>query len=89
MCHEREMSAERRHAAFDGVKGTERRERKKGVSAESPNILSVYVKTCVICVWKKLVQQLQGIVGAWTVPSRKLGSQDVCVCVCESGPLGW
>lgn len=48
-CHEQEMSAERRHAGFDGVKGTKKREGKKQVSAESLNIMSVYVKACVIC----------------------------------------
>ena len=47
-CHEQEMSAERRWI-FDGVKGTKKRERKKQVSAESLNIMSVYVKACVIC----------------------------------------
>lgn len=30
LCHEQEMSAERRHLVFDGVKGTEGSERKKG-----------------------------------------------------------
>lgn len=30
LCHEPEMSAERRHVVFDGVKGTEKRERKEG-----------------------------------------------------------
>lgn len=69
------------------MKGTEKK--KNGVRYESLNILSDYVKTCAICVWKKLVQLPQGIVGVWMVPLRKAGSQDVCVCVCESQPLGW
>ncbi len=30
LCHRQEMSAERRHAVLDGVKGTEKRERKRG-----------------------------------------------------------
>lgn len=70
-------------------KGDRKERKKKGVSTESLNILSVYVKTCVICVWKTLVRLPRGIVGARPVPSRKLGSQDawvgVSVCVWASG----
>lgn len=79
LCHKKEMSAQRRHTVFDGVNETEQI---KGRG--SLNILSLYVKTCVICVWKKLVL-LQGIAGAWTVASRNLCdgvTRTVSLCLC-------
>lgn len=65
----------------DGAKRTEKKSQKK-VGAESLNTLSDDVKTCLICFWKELVQQLQGILG-------ESGSHKACRCVSETGPLGF
>lgn len=74
------MPAERRRSADDGAKRTEKKSQKVG--AESLNTLSDDVKTCLMCVGKELVQQLQGILG-------ESGSHKACRCVSETGPLAF
>lgn len=59
----------------------ERKRNSKKVDAESPNTLSDDVKTCLMCLWKELVQQLQGILG-------ECGSHKACGCVSETGASG-
>lgn len=71
---EEKVPAERQRA--------DRKEKSKKVSAESLNTLSHDVKTHPICLWKELVQQLQGILG-------ECKSHKACGCVSETGPLGF
>lgn len=58
------------------------KEKSTKVGAESLNTLSDDVKTCLICLWKELVQQLRGNLG-------ESGRHKACGCVSETGPLGF
>lgn len=91
LCHEQKMPVIRRHVVFDGIKETEI---KKGNEKDrcwfNGRLVKFMLKTY-MCGWS-FFELLQGTAGAWTVPVRKLGSEDVCarvgLCVCDSGPLG-
>lgn len=65
----------------------EGREIKKGVSTESLNILSVYVKTCVVCMWERLVAARP--CGSMDIAIDKAGvTRRVCLGVSVSISLG-
>lgn len=83
LCHEQGTSAEGRHAVCEGVTGTEKRERKKGVSTESLNILSVYIKTCDMCMEEPCSTAARHC-GSMHSAIKKAGMVWVCLYLCVS-----